>query len=159
MGQKKKVFEALSNDHKPQFLWDRTFSEHFFRRKRFRKSSWSEKLKKMKEEAIIKNLIRKIGARDSKGCMLVVSGLRDKTLPYTLCCTFEVAGFPNDCLMLYGVVCMCVHFILDVRFADVPAGVTQDSSTLLLRCLPKFFSREGFSRSFPSSTVKSNSVF
>ena len=40
---------------------------------------------------------------------------------------------------------------------DVPAGVTQDfSSTFLLRCVPSFFSREGFSRSFPSSTVKSN---
>ena len=33
--------------------------------------------------------------------------------------------------------------------------VTQDfSSTFLLRCLPSFFSREGFSRSFPSSTVE-----
>ena len=38
--------------------------------------------------------------------------------------------------------------------------VTQDfSSTFLLRCLPKFFSREGFSRSFPSSTVKLNFGF
>ena len=56
-------------------------------------------------------------------------------------------------------VCVCVVFpnILDVRLVDVPAGVTQDfSSTFLLRCLPQFFSREGFSRSFPSSTVKSN---
>ena len=35
--------------------------------------------------------------------------------------------------------------------------VAQDfSSTFLLRCMPLFFSREGFSRSFPSSTVKSN---
>ena len=35
--------------------------------------------------------------------------------------------------------------------------VTQDfSSTFLLRCLPLFFSRESFSRSFPSSTVKTN---
>ena len=43
---------------------------------------------------------------------------------------------------------------------DVPAGVTQDfSSTFLLRCMPLFFSREGFSRSFPSSTVKSNFVY
>ena len=32
--------------------------------------------------------------------------------------------------------------------------VTQDfSSTFLLRCMPLFFSREGFSRSFPSSTA------
>ena len=37
--------------------------------------------------------------------------------------------------------------------------VTQDFSTFLLRCLPSLFSREGFSRPFPSSTVKSNFVF
>ena len=37
--------------------------------------------------------------------------------------------------------------------------VTQDfSCTFLLRCVPKFFSREGFSSSFPSSAVKSNFV-
>ena len=37
---------------------------------------------------------------------------------------------------------------------------TQDfSSTFLLRCLPSFLSREGFSYSFPSSTVKSNFVY
>ena len=41
---------------------------------------------------------------------------------------------------------------------EVPAGATQDfSSTFLLRrCVPLFLSREGFSSSFPSSTVKSN---
>ena len=38
--------------------------------------------------------------------------------------------------------------------------VTQDfSSTFFLRCMPYFFSREGFSHSFPSSTVKSNLVY
>ena len=38
--------------------------------------------------------------------------------------------------------------------------VTQDlSCTFLLRCVPLFFSREGFNRSFPSSTVKSNFVY
>ena len=38
--------------------------------------------------------------------------------------------------------------------------VTQDFlSTFRLRCMPLFFSREGFSRSFPSSTVKSNFVY
>ena len=37
--------------------------------------------------------------------------------------------------------------------------VTQDSSTFLLRCLPSFFSREGFSRPFLSSTVKPNFVY
>ena len=54
-------------------------------------------------------------------------------------------------------VCVCVvmPFILDVRLVDAPAGVTQDSSTFLLRCC---LSREGFSRPFPSSTVKSNFV-
>ena len=36
--------------------------------------------------------------------------------------------------------------------------VTQDFSTFLLPCLLQFFSREGFSRSFPSSTVKSNEL-
>ena len=42
------------------------------------------------------------------------------------------------------VVCVFFPFILDVRFVDVPAGVTQEeckdsSSTLLLRCLPLIF--------------------
>ena len=38
--------------------------------------------------------------------------------------------------------------------------LTQDFlSTFLLRCMPVFFSREGFSRSFLSSTVKSNFVY
>ena len=36
--------------------------------------------------------------------------------------------------------------------------VTQDFSAFLLRCLPQFFSGEGFSHPFPSSTVKSNFV-
>ena len=40
-----------------------------------------------------------------------------------------------------------------------PPGVTQDFSTFLLRGLPSFFSREGFSRFFPSSTVMSNFVY
>ena len=38
-------------------------------------------------------------------------------------------------------VCVVIPFILDVRFVDVPAGVTQEEghkylSTFLLRCLP-----------------------
>ena len=37
-------------------------------------------------------------------------------------------------------------------------GHTGFSSTFLLRCLPSFFSREGLSRSFPSSTVKSGTL-
>ena len=52
-------------------------------------------------------------------------------------------------------VCVVIPFILDVRLVDAPAGVTQDFSTFLLWCVPLSFLREGFSRSFPSSTVKS----
>ena len=53
-------------------------------------------------------------------------------------------------------VCVVNQLLLDVRFVDLPDGVTQDfSSTFLLRCVPSFFSREGFSHSFPWSTVKS----
>ena len=38
-------------------------------------------------------------------------------------------------------VCVVIPFVLDVRFVDVPAGVTQEEghtgfSTFLLRCLP-----------------------
>ena len=55
-------------------------------------------------------------------------------------------------------VCVVIPFIPDVRFVDVPAGVTKDFSTFILRCLLLFFSREGFSCSFPSSTVKSNLI-
>ena len=67
-------------------------------------------------------------------------------------------------------VCVCVYiipFILVVRLVDAPyqpgshrrRKVTQDFSTFLLRCLPSFLSREGYSRPFPSSTVKSNFVY
>ena len=49
---------------------------------------------------------------------------------------------------------------------DVPAGVTQEEGNtgfyihLLSAVLAlTFFSREGFSHSFPSSTVKSNFVY
>ena len=58
--------------------------------------------------------------------------------------------------------CVVIPFILDVRLVDEPAGVTQEEGrTGFLdlpsrRCLPSFSSREGFSRSFPSSTVTSN---
>ena len=37
--------------------------------------------------------------------------------------------------------------------------VTRDFSTFLLRRLPQFLTREGFSCPFPSSTVKSNVVY
>ena len=48
---------------------------------------------------------------------------------------------------------------------DVPAGVTQEEGNtgfsihLLSAVLAFFFSREGFSLSFPSSTVKSPFVY
>ena len=59
---------------------------------------------------------------------------------------------------------MCVRvvipFIPDVRLVDVPAGVKQEEGHtgflhLLSAVLALIFSREGFSRSFPLSTVKS----
>ena len=68
---------------------------------------------------------------------------------------------------VYVCVCVCVfssNLFWTSSSLDVPPGVhrrkvTQDfSSTFLLRCVPVFYSREGFSRSFPSSTVKSNFV-
>ena len=65
-------------------------------------------------------------------------------------------------------VCVCVCFLPihsghQVRWTYQPGShrrkVTQDfSSTFFLRCVPEFFSREGFSHPFPSSTVKSNFV-
>ena len=65
------------------------------------------------------------------------------------------------------VLCVCflpVHSGHQVRWTYQPGShrreVTQDfSSTFFLRCVPQFFSREGFSHSFPSSTVKSNFDF
>ena len=67
-------------------------------------------------------------------------------------------------------VCVCVCFLpiysaRQVRWMYQPGShrrkVTQDfSSTFLLRCMPLFFSREGFSRrSCPSSILKSNFVY
>ena len=63
--------------------------------------------------------------------------------------------------------CVCflpIHSGHQVRWTYQPGShrrkVTQDfSSTFFLRCVPSFFSREGFSHSFPSSTVKSNFVY
>ena len=62
-------------------------------------------------------------------------------------------------------VCVVIPFILDVRLVDVPAGVTQEESHTGFLHLPSavlaliLFAREGFNRSFPSSTVKSNFVY
>ena len=65
---------------------------------------------------------------------------------------------------------VAIPFILDVKlhlsvYVDTPAGVTQEEGhtgvffpSFSGACL-NFLSREGFSRSFPSSTVKSNFVY
>ena len=76
---------------------------------------------------------------------------------------------PDIILLTMVTVCVCVvfsyHLFWTSSSLDVPAGphrrkVTQNfSSTFLLRSMPLFFSREGFSHSFPSSTVKSNFVY
>ena len=63
--------------------------------------------------------------------------------------------------------CVCflpIHSGHQVRWTYQPRShrrkVIQDfSSTFFLRCVPQFFSREVFSHSFPSSTVKSNFVY
>ena len=58
-----------------------------------------------------------------------------------------------------------IPFILDVRFVDVPAGVTQEEGrTEILIHLPSavlalIFLARRFSRSFPSSTVKSSVMY
>ena len=82
-----------------------------------------------------------------------------------------VPAFRDDGVHIYTVnrhwVCMCVVnlFILDVRpCGRIPAGVTQEEGhTGFLIHLPSavlaLIWREGFSRSFPSSTVKSNFVY
>ena len=70
-------------------------------------------------------------------------------------------------LLLLLLCCVCVFFpfILDIKFVGRTSrghtgGRSQDfSSTFFLRCVPSFFLREGFSHSFPSSTVKSNFVY
>ena len=67
----------------------------------------------------------------------------------------------------YRCVCVCflpIHSGHQVRWTYQPGShrrkATQDfSSTFFLRCVPLFFSRKGFSHSFPSSTVKSNFVY
>ena len=62
-------------------------------------------------------------------------------------------------LVRYVCVFLPIHSGHQVRWTYQPGShrsnkVTQDfSSIFLLRCVPYFFSREGFSHSFPSSTV------
>ena len=70
---------------------------------------------------------------------------------------------------VYCTRCVCVCFLPihsghQVRWTYQPGShrrkVTQNFlSTFFLRCVPQFFSRKGFSHSFPSSTVKSNFVY
>ena len=63
--------------------------------------------------------------------------------------------------------CVCVCFLpthSGLQWTYQPGShrkkVTQDfPSTFFLRCLPQFFSREGFSHFLPSSTVKSSFVY
>ena len=70
-------------------------------------------------------------------------------------------------LYMCYVLCVCflpIHSGHQVRWTYQPGShrrkVTHDFlSTSFLRCVPLFFSREGFSHSFPSSTVKSNFVY
>ena len=67
---------------------------------------------------------------------------------------------------IYVFVSVFFPFILDVNFVGCTSRGHTDrrkvapdfSSTFLLRCMPLFFSRERFSRSFPSSTVKSTGI-
>ena len=50
----------------------------------------------------------------------------------------SVKNYDNNAssdIALYVRVCVTIPFILDVRFVDVSAGVTQDFSTFLLRRL------------------------
>ena len=73
-----------------------------------------------------------------------------------------------DCAVVCVCVCVCVfssHSFWTSSSLDVPAGVTQvEGHTgffihLLSAVRALIFSGEGFSHSFPSSTVKSNFVF
>ena len=84
-------------------------------------------------------------------------------IPYICHSHWSSQGGINDTVCVC--VCVVIPFILDVKLVDARAGVTQeeghtqDFPTFLSRCLPYFFSREGFSHPFPSSTVKSNILF
>ena len=79
----------------------------------------------------------------------------------------SLSAFAPENSAFYVSVCVCVlssHlFWTPDLWTHQPGShrrkVTQNLSTFLQRCLPKFFSREGFSCSFPSSTLKSNFVY
>ena len=100
--------------------------------------------------------------------VMMLRSFSHKASNHVLLTTMILIVYNN--IMLYCVcVCVCVCFLPihsghRVHWTYQPGShrrtVTQDSSsTFLLRCMPLFFSREGFSHSFPSSTVKSNFVY
>ena len=106
---------------------------------------------------------------NSRWCSAVVTVVRTSTCffrwthtPKLLVSTVRYNCGPET----YYSVCVCVCFLPihsghQVRWTYQPRShrrkVTQDFlSTFFLRFVPLFFSREGFSHSFPSSTVKSN---
>ena len=84
---------------------------------------------------------------------------------FTLLCYLLIA-LESRSTVCFFVLCVCflpVHSGHQVRWTYQPGShrrkVTQDfSSAFFLRCVSNFFSRERFSHSFPSSTVKSNFV-
>ena len=59
----------------------------------------------------------------------------------------------GECVCVCVCVCVVIPFILDVRLVDVPAGVTQDFSTFLLRCLLDFSREKDSTVSFPHRTL------
>ena len=80
-------------------------------------------------------------------------------------CSADHNWISNLTRLIHVCVYVVIPFILDVRFVDVPAGVTQEEGhTGFLNHLPSAvlvltFLAEGFGRSIPSSTLKSNFVY
>ena len=85
---------------------------------------------------------------------------------------FSFRSHPKSSFPFFRIRCSCLFCCFlpiysgrQVRRMDQPGShrrkVTQDfsSSFFLLWCMPLFFSREGFSRCFPSSTAKLNFVY
>ena len=86
---------------------------------------------------------------------------RWRSLPRVRCVRTQTLLCTAAIHTVYFVCFLPIHSGHQVRWTYQPGShrrkVTQDfSSAFLLRCVPSFFSREGFSHSFPSSTVKSN---
>ena len=80
---------------------------------------------------------------------------------------YERGGYHVNAVRYYFNLCVLCVFSSHLFWTsmDVPAGVTQEKGNtefsihLLSAVLALIFSREGFSHSFPSSTVKSNFVY